>query len=456
MTDRFARLLDLKGFGTILFDSRFTVLSMNPAAETLLGLSGAPRPPGSLLDLFPEFVGLEAQIAAIVEDKDAEVRLDHVNRESGQGQLHYFNLLLLPDPAPDRALLVIEDVTEQALARQAANQQRYELYLYQRDLDFRRKHASDRILGNSRAIQRVRDTIQKLSRIPSTTVMLTGETGCGKNLAARVIHASSMPASAPFVEINCAALPEHLIESELFGYEKGAFTHAVAAKPGLLEEAHEGTLFLDEIGEMPMNMQSKLLSVLESRSFRRLGSTRPIAVNIRVIAASNHDLQADVNAKRFREDLFFRLNVVTLPLPPLRDLGEDILVIAEHLLHVYSIEFKKKVKGFTDRARRSLLDHGWQGNVRELANGIERAMIFAESEFIDLPDLMLAPRVASVAAIDKDRWTVPAGGIDLEEVERQLIVSALEQSGRNKTKAARLLGLSRDTLRYRLDKYRIA
>jgi transcriptional regulator with PAS, ATPase and Fis domain len=454
MTDRFARLLDLKGFGAILFDERFTVMRMNPAAEAMLGLSGAFRSHGSILDLFPELVGVEVQIAAIVAGQDTDYRLEHVNRESGPGQVRYLNLWLLPDPAPGRALLVIEDVSEQALARQSASQQRYELFLYQRDADFRRQQAGGRILGNAPAIRRVRDTIQKLSRIPSATVLLTGETGCGKNLAARVIHASSMPAGAPFVEINCAALPEHLIESELFGYEKGAFTHAVCAKPGLLEEAHEGSLFLDEIGEMSANMQAKLLAVLESRCFRRLGSTRSIAVNIRVIASTNRDLQADVAAKRFREDLFFRLNVVSLPLPPLRELGEDILVIAEHLVKVYNIEFKKRVKGFTAEARRSLLGHRWPGNVRELGNCIERAMIFADKEYLDATDLVLAASAAPPIAAGDDRWKVPAGGIDLEDVERRLIQSALQQCGQNKTQAARLLGLSRDTLRYRLDKYR--
>ena len=269
--------------------------------------------------------------------------------------------------------------------------QRYDLFLYRTSADFRRKRSSDRILGDSPAIRRVRAAIQKLSRIPSATVLLTGETGCGKNLAARVIHDSSMPVDAPFVEINCAALPEHLIESELFGYEKGAFTHAVTAKPGLLEEAHEGTLFLDEIGDMPANMQAKLLAVLEGRPFRRLGSTRPIEVNIRVIASTNRDLQADVADKRFREDLFFRLNVVTLALPPLRELGDDILMIAEHFLNVYNVEFKKRVKGFSADARRGLLGHPWPGNVRELANCIERAMIFAEKDHIDAYDLVLSP-----------------------------------------------------------------
>lgn len=455
MTDRFAMLLHHKGFGSILFDSRFTIVRMDPQAETLLGLPAAAKPRGSLLDLFPEFVGVEAQIAAIIASKDGEIRLDDVNRESGPGRLRYLNLLLLPDPAPERALLVIEDVTEQARARQEANQQRYDLFLYQSSMDFRRSRIGDRMLGSSPAIRRARAAIEKLSRIPSATVLLTGETGCGKNLAARVIHESSMPAGAPFVEINCAALPEHLIESELFGYEKGAFTHAVATKPGLLEAADGGTLFLDEIGEMSANMQAKLLAVLESRCFRRLGSNRSIAVNLRVIASTNRDLQADVSEKRFREDLFFRLNVVALAMPPLRELGEDIVMIAEHLLKRYNIEFKKKVKGFTAPARRRLVDHRWPGNVRELGNCIERAMIFAEGESIDASDLVLSPLSASAAPTDAERWAVPADGIDLEDVERRLIVSALEQSGHNKTKAARLLGLSRDTLRYRLDKFRI-
>jgi transcriptional regulator with PAS, ATPase and Fis domain len=453
MTDRFARLLDHKGFGAVLFDARLTIVQMNPAAEAILGLSGSSLPRSSFLDLFPEFVGVEPQIAAIVAGEDADYRLDHVCHESGPGRVRYLNLLLLPDLAPGRALLVIEDVTEQALSRQAANQQHYELFLYRTSADYRRNRSSDRILGDSPAIRRVRDTIHRLSRTPSATVLLIGETGCGKNLAARVIHGSSMPADAPFIEINCAALPEHLIESELFGYEKGAFTHAVSAKPGLLEEAHGGTLFLDEIGEMSANLQAKLLAVLESRRFRRLGSTRPVQVNIRVIASTNRDLQADVAAKRFREDLFFRLNVVTLPLPPLRELGGDILVIAEHLINRFNVEFKKRVQGFSADARQGLLDHTWPGNVRELGNCIERAMIFAEKERIDAAELVLPRPAAPAVAADGVPWTVPSGGIDLEELERRLILSALNQSGQNKTRAARLLGLSRDTLRYRLEKY---
>jgi transcriptional regulator with PAS, ATPase and Fis domain len=265
-----------------------------------------------------------------------------------------------------------------------------------------------------------------------------------------------MPADAPFVEINCAALPEHLIESELFGYEKGAFTHAVTSKPGLLEEARGGTLFLDEIGEMPLNMQAKLLNALETKQFRRLGSTKSIETDLRVIAATNRHLHNDVDRKRFREDLFYRLNVVSITMPPLRELGSDILLISEYLLKLFNVEFKKDVKGFTEDARQLLLNYSWPGNVRELSNCLERAMIFTEHESLDATDLVIFSPQAQRGKHPLQQWVVPPGGIILEEVERQLILSALQQSDHNKSKAARLLGLTRDTLRYRLDKYQIS
>jgi transcriptional regulator with PAS, ATPase and Fis domain len=257
------------------------------------------------------------------------------------------------------------------------------------------------------------------------------------------------------VEINCAALPEHLIESELFGYEKGAFTHAMTTKPGLLEEAQEGTIFLDELGEMPLNMQVKLLNVLETRKFRRLGSNKSIEVNFRVIAATNLDLRNEVNEKRFREDLFYRLNVVSFTMPSLREMGEDIVIISEYLLKLFNIEFKKVVKGFTEKARQILLSYPWPGNVRELSNCLERAMIFANKDTLDASDLVVLKSQTNNTQQTAGQWTIPPGGIVLEEVERQLILSALEQSGNNKSKAARLLGLTRDTLRYRLEKYQL-
>jgi len=244
-----------------------------------------------------------------------------------------------------------------------------------------------------------------------------------------------------------------LIEAELFGYEKGAFTHAASAKPGLLEAADGGTLFLDEIGELPLNMQAKLLSTIESKSFRRLGSTRQRKAEMRIIAATNRDLKAEVAAKTFREDLFFRLNVVSISLPPLRELGEDVILIAERFVELFNIQLNKRVKGFSSAARKALLGHLWPGNVRELSNCIERAMIFIEASEIDVQDLALIAPAADGAETDPVCWTVPPAGIDLEEVERRLILSALEQAGNNKSKAARLLGLTRHTLRYRMEKH---
>ena len=312
---------------------------------------------------------------------------------------------------------------------------------------------SESVLGNSPAIQKVRVTIEKLSEVPKATVLLQGETGTGKNLVARVIHYSSMPLDAPFVDINCAALPENLVESELFGYEKGAFTHATVSRPGLLEVAQGGTILLDEIGELPLNLQAKLLSVLETKQFRRLGSNKPTEVKVRAMAATNRDLHKEVVEGRFREDLYHRLNVVSLTLPPLRDLADDIILIAAHFLKVFILEFKKKVKGFTPAAEKALLGYTWPGNVRELSNCLERAMIFIEKDWIDEVDLVIgAPEQSSYG----QEWAVPASGIELEEVERQFIISALRRTGGNKSKAARLLGLSRDTLRYRLEKYQLS
>jgi transcriptional regulator with PAS, ATPase and Fis domain len=223
---------------------------------------------------------------------------------------------------------------------------------------------------------------------------------------------------------------------------------------GLLEEAAGGSIFLDEIGELPLNLQAKLLSALESKTIRRLGSNRAIRVNTRIIAATNRDLAAEVAAQRFREDLFYRLNVVALTMPPLRTLGEDIITIAHHLLSVFNLEFKKRVKCFTPAAEEKMHAYAWPGNVRELSNCIERAMIFAQDETIDAPEMILSA-IPQNGAEAVSAWEVPPEGIALEDVERKLILSALERSSRNKTKAARLLGLSRDTLRYRLEKYRI-
>lgn len=455
MNTNLKRLIESKNIGMIVFDTHFNIVDTNQIAADILsttGLSEFRGPRESLLDAFPEFIGSGQFIKKLLKNKIDEFHLEYVNRLDEEGRLRYFDLLVLPDEESDNGFVVIEDVTAQALHLQEKNQQKYDLFLFKHNRTFRRRYQSLSILGESEAIQQVRKTIQKLCKVPLTTILLMGETGTGKNLAAQVIHDCSTPLDAPFVDINCAALPEHLIESELFGYEKGAFTHATTSRPGLLEEAKGGTILLDEIGELPYNLQTKLLSVLETKKFRRLGSNKSIEVKSRIISATNRDLQKAVKEKKFREDLYYRLNVVSLYLPPLREMEEDIKIIADHLRKIFNIELKKQVNGFSEDVWPALLGYSWPGNVRELSNCIERAMIFIEKNQIQPEDLNIT---AQLQTREPQRWILPANGIVLEDVERQLIVSALKQSDNNKSQAARLLGLTRDTLRYRLEKYQL-
>jgi transcriptional regulator with PAS, ATPase and Fis domain len=444
------QILAARGIAYWRFDLGLKIVARDRIAKTMpaAGNEGG----GSLLAEFPELVGSEALLAEVVAGTRSQYRLEYVNRIDADGESTYWHLLVLADSDAGGGILLAEEVGELARLQQALNQQRYEHVLLRQHAALRGRFLMDSILGDSPAIRDLRDNIKTLSAVPRATVLLLGESGTGKNLAARVIHYSAMPPDAPLVEVNCGALPENLIEAELFGVEKGAFTHATSSRAGLLEEAEGGSIFLDEIGELPLNLQAKLLSALESKTIRRLGSNRAIRVNVRIIAATNRDLAAEVAAQRFREDLFYRLNVVTLTMPPLRSLGEDISTMADHLLSVFNLEFKKKVKGFTGAALEKLHHYHWPGNVRELSNCIERAMIFARGDTIDAPELIIS---GVQQTSDQGEWSVPAEGIELEAVERQLIFSALERAGRNKTKAARLLGLSRDTLRYRLEKYKI-
>lgn len=446
---RFSRYRDL---GIFIFNRNLRVEETNEPADSFVNRFHGNAGRNHLLSIFPELVGNEKELEKVISGKKEVFILNHLNRVNRDGTVCYLNVAIFAGEAPETGILTLEDVTRQARLQQEINQQKNELLLYQSSLGFRRHFLQESILGDSPAIQKVRQTIEKLSKAPKATVLLLGESGTGKNLVGRVIHYSSMPPEAPFVEINCAALPENLLESELFGYEKGAFTHATASKAGLFEEAGGGTIFLDEIGDLPLKLQAKLLSVLETKKFRRLGSNKPIEVNLRIMAATNRDLARAVEEKQFREDLFFRLNVVSLTLPPLRTMGRDILLIARHFLKIYQIEFKKPVKGFSETAEQALLAYPWPGNARELSNCLERAMIFLDKEYIDAEDLIFGKTGDSPAP---QRWTVPPDGIHLEEVERDLILSALQQTNNNKSKAARLLGLSRDTLRYRMEKYQL-
>ena len=449
MTSPLSAYADYKGLALFGFNAQLVVVDRNEAADALALQLKWPSGEHGLAELFPELVGSEDAVAAVLAGRSDGLHFEYISRHDRQGELFYYDLTVLPAGTAGDGLLMVENVSDKARLIQEFNQQKYELLLLKHSRLFGSRHIEESLLGDSPAIRQVRTAIAKISRAPQTTVLLTGESGVGKSLAARIIHYSSFPADAPFVDINCSALPENLIEAELFGYEKGAFTHATTARAGLLEEARGGTLFLDEIGELPLSLQAKLLKVIETKTFRRLGSNKSISVQTRIISATNRNLAAEVAARRFREDLYYRLNVAALNLPPLRDMGEDLLAIADHLLKLFNIELKRRVAGFTPAARRKLLDYHWPGNVRELSNCIERAMIFLDRPQVDAEDLTILETARPPGEQD---WKVPPTGLRLEDVERRLIRSALETAGNNKTQAARLLGISRDTLRYRLEK----
>jgi DNA-binding NtrC family response regulator len=309
----------------------------------------------------------------------------------------------------------------------------------------------DRIVGESPAIQHMRAMLQKIATSPASTVLLTGESGTGKDLAAKVIHFTSTRANQPFMNITCSALPEALLESELFGHERGAFTGADRQKRGLIETADGGTVFLDEIGEMVPALQSKLLRFLEEKTFKRVGGSQDLRVDVRVIAATNRTLEDEVRKGHFREDLYYRLNVVPINLPPLRQRADDIPLLVSHYIDSYNAEFRKRVTRVAPEAMARLKNYPWPGNVRELRNAIERAMLLTDRDELTLDDFSLGGLSPKLA----DGLTLPAAGIDLEHVERSLVVQALERSGWNQTRAAALLGLNRDQIRYRIEKFKL-
>jgi two-component system, NtrC family, response regulator AtoC len=322
----------------------------------------------------------------------------------------------------------------------------------------RQKHINpyrfDRVIGKSRAIQDVVALAQKVSASGATMVLIQGESGTGKDVLAKALHYESARAEEPFMEITCTAMPETLLESELFGHERGAFTDAKVQKRGLLELAHGGTLFLDEIGDMAPTLQGKLLRVIEERRFRRVGGTKDIGVDIRIVAATNRDLRAAVKEGIFRKDLYYRLQVVTITAPPLRERREDIPLLAQHFLEHFSREFKKRALRLTPPVVRLLTQYDWPGNVRELRNVIERAMILADEG--DLAPADLPPEITAHtddSPREEPSFPLPGYGIRLETVERDFVRQALELTHGNQTQAARLLGLTRDELRYRVKKF---
>src|SRR5688572_24213156 len=317
-----------------------------------------------------------------------------------------------------------------------------------------RPFTPDSIIGTSEPMQRIKTLVRKVSESPSSTILLTGESGTGKDLVAKVIHYSGNRAAHPFLNITCSALPETLLESELFGHERGAFTDAKQQKRGLFEQGDRGTVFLDEVAETVPTFQAKLLRFLEERSFRRLGGTSDITVDVRVIAATNQDLDKTIRDGKFREDLYYRLNVLRIEMPPLRARGRDIILLAQHYMREFSREFRRPARTLSAAAEVALLAYSWPGNVRELRNLIERAVLLAESETLQPGDFetVHTMRAAAEDAALGD-IALPEAGLDIEDVERRLVVMALERTRGNQTRAAALLGLHRDQIRYRIEKF---
>lgn len=309
----------------------------------------------------------------------------------------------------------------------------------------------ENLIAGSKKMRDVFDIAAQVARRDST-VLLTGESGTGKELLAKALHQNSLRAAKPFITVNCGAIPENLIESELFGHRKGSFTGAVADRVGKFEAANEGTVFLDEVGELPINLQVRLLRVIQEREIDKIGFPKPIPVNVRIIAATNRDLRTLIEDGNFREDLFYRLSVVTIEPPPLRERREDIPLLLSHFLKKHCTRYQITVPSFTDDALELLARYNWPGNVRELENVIEHAVVLGRSDVIRGEDLPPHIRQAK-SRVTSISLKLPDEGIDLEEVEKEILVQALDKHQWNQTHAARYLNISRKTLIYRMEKF---
>ncbi len=400
-----------------------------------------------LLDFaLPDANGLEVLKQVKDTDPDTLVIMLTANTDVGtavaamkQGAFHYANK---PFDLDEIVLLVEKALETTQLRREVRTLRARQAQPY----------GVNSIVGESDAIKTVRALLHKIGTSPASTVLLTGESGTGKDLAAKVLHYSSNRAAKPFMNITCSALPETLLESELFGHERGAFTGADRQKRGLIESADGGTVFLDEIGEMVPLLQAKLLRFLEEKTFKRVGGSSDIKVDVRVVAATNRSLEEEVKKGHFREDLYYRLNVMAVPLPLLRERREDIPRLINHYIDLFNTEFRKKIRGVSPTTLTALTAYAWPGNVRELRNAVERAALLAETIELNethFPVLSAAPGELSTGI------SLPAGGINLEGLERSLVVQALERAGWNQTKAATLLGLNRDQIRYRIEKFEL-
>ena len=330
-----------------------------------------------------------------------------------------------------------------------------------REVHYHRSRRDDRygaFIGRAASLESVYETLSRLETVDTPTLLILGESGSGKDVLARTIHEKGPRKSEMFMEIDCAALPEQLIENELFGHERGAFTDARGTKRGLFEVASGGVVFLDEIGEMSLGTQAKLLRALETRSFKRVGGVANIQMDVALIAATNRDLREEVKEGRFREDLFFRLNVIPILVPALRERVEDIPILAQHFIDKFNLAFHRNIKGLTGEAMALMKGYRWPGNVRELRNVLERIVILGPDEIISPADLPSEIQYASpngTAPVEGCPFNLPEEGVDLVQVERGLIAQALSRTDGNQSAAARLLGVTRYALRYRMEKYKM-
>jgi two-component system response regulator AtoC len=421
----------------ILYDPEFRITGVNRSAEKLFGMSSEEMLGRHCQEIFKctlcepgcgVLVGLNAAPTA----PNCTVRL---HTENGMERLVVMrtNQMFDDEGQLTGVVATIKDITEEA-----APQKR-------------------EVIGDSAPMREVMNFVRRVAASEATTILLEGENGTGKDLIAKTLHYQSVRQAEPFIAINCAAIPETLLESELFGYEKGAFTDARSQKRGIFELADRGTLFLDEIGEIPLMLQAKLLRVLEEQTFRRLGGLKDIKLDLRVIAATNKNLREAVKEGAFRQDLYFRLNVIQILIPSLRERPEDILPLTRFFIEHYNRKFKRSIEGISESSARLLMTHDWPGNVRELRNAIERAMILEESALITPPSLPIAISRPDplAAAATMPAMEIPTDGLSLEDNERSLLAKALEKTSGNQTQAARLLRITRDTLRYKMKKFNL-
>ena len=428
-----------------VYDQGLHIVGVNQAAQRLFGMSSEEMVGKHCQDLF-RCTACEpncGMLQGLGESACLPTGTVNIHLENGRERMVVFRTVqLLSDSGElEGVVATVKDITEEA------------------------EPAKRQIIAESQAMRDVLSFVRRVAISEATSILIEGENGTGKDLIAKTLHYQSLRQSEPFLAINCAAIPETLLESELFGYEKGAFTDARAQKRGLFELADKGTLFLDEIGELPFSLQAKLLRVLEDQTFRRLGGLRDINIDVRLIAATNKNLREAVREGAFRQDLYYRLNVIQLVVPPLRERTDDIAPMAKFFIEHYNQKFKRQIDGISKDAENLLLAHDWPGNVRELRNAIERAMILEDTAVIRPSSLPIAVRgegweppkfaIASVAAESMVPADGTSDGMSLADQERRLVVQALENSGGNQTQAARLLRITRDTLRYKMKKFNL-